>query len=81
MPHYYQCSRSLLNPDEYKSIFGGKFEDSITIWAYSAAISAPKLPSFLSLPPVNASWEGLQSILPTALVYGLYFHLFVIHHY
>lgn len=68
MPHYYQCSRSLLNPDEYKTIFGRKFENSIKIMAYSGAISPPKLPTFLSLPPVNASWEGLQSILPTALV-------------
>lgn len=71
MPHYYQCSRSLLNPDEYKTIFGQKFDDSIKIMAYSGAITAPKLPSFLSLPPVNASWEGLQSILPTALAYGI----------
>lgn len=71
MPHYYQCSRSLLNPDEYKTIFGRKFEDSIKIWAYSGAITVPKLPSFLALPPVNASWEGLQSILPTALAYGV----------
>ncbi|XP_031621251.1 myogenesis-regulating glycosidase isoform X2 [Contarinia nasturtii] len=71
MPHYYQCHRSLLNPDEYKTIFGQKFDDSIKIMAYSGAITAPKLPSFLSLPPVNASWEGLQSILPTALAYGV----------
>lgn len=78
MPHYYQCSRSLLNPDEYKTIFGRKFEDSIKIWAYSGAITIPKLPSFLSLPPVNASWEGLQSILPTALAYGVIGYPFII---
>lgn len=78
MPHYYQCSKSLPNPDEYKTIFGRKFDDSIKIMAYSGAINAPKLPSFLSLPPVNASWEGLQSILPTALVYGVTGYPFII---
>lgn len=78
MPHYYQCSKSLLNPDEYKTIFGRKFGESIKIWAHSGAISPPKLPSFLSLPPVNASWEGLQSILPTALVYGVIGYPFII---
>lgn len=78
MPHYYQCSKSLLNPDEYKTIFGRKFENSIKIMAYSGAITSPKLPTFLSLPPVNASWEGLQSILPTALVYGVIGYPFII---
>lgn len=78
MPHYYQCSKSLYNPDQYKTIFGEKLEDSIKIWAFSGAISAPKLPSFLSLPPVNASWEGLQSILPTALAYGVIGFPFII---
>lgn len=78
MPHYYQCSKSLLNPDEYKTIFGRKFENSIRIMAYSGAITSPKLPSFLSLPPVNASWEGLQSILPTALAYGVIGYPFII---
>lgn len=78
IPHYYQCSKSLLNPDQYKTIFGAKFEESIKIMAYSGAISPPKLPAFLSLPPVNASWEGLQSILPTALVYGVIGFPFII---
>lgn len=78
MPHYYQCSKSLLNPDQYKTIFGSKFEDSIKIMAYSGAISPPKLPAFLSLPPVNASWEGLRSILPTALTYGVIGFPFII---
>lgn len=78
MPHYYQCNKSLLNPDQYKTIFGSKFEQSINIMAYSGAISVPKLPAFLSLPPVNASWEGLQSILPTALAYGVIGFPFII---
>lgn len=77
MPHYYQCSKSLLNPDEYKTIFGRKFEDNIKIMAYSGAINPPKLPSFLSLPPVNASWQGLQSILPTTLAYGVVGYSFI----
>lgn len=78
MPHYYQCSKSLHNPDQYKTIFGTKVEESINIMAYSGAISAPKLPSFLSLPPVNASWDGLRSILPTALSYGVIGFPFII---
>lgn len=78
MPHYYQCSKSLYNPDQYKTIFGSKFQDTIKIWAYSGTITTPKLPSFLSLPPVNASWEGLQSILPTALAYGVIGFPFII---
>lgn len=78
MPHYYQCSKSLINPDQYKTIFGANFEDAIKIMAFSGAISVPSLPAFLSLPPVNSSWEGLQTIITTALSYGIIGYPFIL---
>lgn len=78
MPHYYQCQRSLINPDQYKTIFGANFEDAIKIMAVSGAVSVPSLPAFLSLPPVNSSWEGLQTIITTALSYGVIGYPFIL---
>lgn len=78
MPHYYQCSKSLINPDQYKTIFGANFEEAIKIMAFSGAISVPSLPAFLSLPPVNSSWEGLQTIITTSLSYGIIGYPFII---
>ena len=71
MPHYYQCNRSLVNPDQYKSIFTTNFEGSLNIFGVSGAINVPKPPTFLGLPPVNSSWTGLQSIITTSLSYGV----------
>uniref|UniRef100_A0A182Q2S0 Glycoside hydrolase family 31 N-terminal domain-containing protein n=1 Tax=Anopheles farauti TaxID=69004 RepID=A0A182Q2S0_9DIPT len=71
MPRYYQCARTLLNPDEYKNYFMERFEGTFSIFGVSSAISVPRPPAFLSLPPVNSSWSGLQSIIPTMLSYGI----------
>lgn len=71
MPHYYQCNKSLVNPDYYKTIFTSSLEENIQLFGVSGAISIPRPPAFLSLPPVNSSWEGLQSIIPTVLSYGI----------
>ncbi|KAG4065962.1 hypothetical protein HA402_006680 [Bradysia odoriphaga] len=71
MPHYYQCNKSLVNPDYYKSIFTSSIEDHVPIFGVSGAISFPRPPAFLSLPPVNSSWEGLQSVIPAVISYGV----------
>lgn len=71
MPHYYQCNKSLMNPDQFKSIFLSSIEEHVQLFGVSGAISVPRPPAFLSLPPLNSSWEGLQSIIPTVLTYGI----------
>ncbi|XP_053661480.1 myogenesis-regulating glycosidase isoform X1 [Anopheles marshallii] len=71
IPRYYQCSQTLVNPDEYKNYFMEQFEGTLNIFGVSSAISVPRPPAFLSLPPVNSSWSGLQSIIPTMLSYGI----------
>ncbi|XP_053670706.1 myogenesis-regulating glycosidase [Anopheles nili] len=71
IPRYYQCSQTLVNPDEYKNYFMERFENSLSIFGVSSAVSVPRPPSFLSLPPVNSSWSGLRSIIPTMLSYGI----------
>lgn len=71
MPHYYQCSKTLDNPDQFKSIFLSYLEESVQMIGVTGSVTVPRPPAFLSLPPVNSSWEGLQSIIPTVLSYGV----------
>lgn len=71
MPHYYQCSKTLENPDQYKTKFIEQIEENVKMIGVSSGISVPRPPAFLSLPPVNSSWEGLQSIITTVLSYGV----------
>lgn len=78
MPHYYQCNQSLINPDQYKSIFVASLEDAVPLFGVSGAVSAVRPPAFLALPPVNASWSGLQSIVTTALAYGVLGYPFIL---
>lgn len=77
IPRYYQCSSTLVNPDQYKSIFMQRIEGNINIFGVSSAITVPRPPAFLSLPPVNSSWTGLRSIIPTVLSYGVIGYPFI----
>lgn len=78
MPHYYQCNQSLINPDQYKTIFVASLENAVPLFGVSGAVSIVRPPAFLALPPVNASWEGLQSIVTTALSYGVLGYSFIL---
>ncbi|XP_053693350.1 myogenesis-regulating glycosidase [Sabethes cyaneus] len=71
IPRYYQCSSMLENPDQYKNVFMSRFEGNLNIFGVSSAVSVPRPPAFVSLPPVNSSWCGLQTIIPTLLSYGV----------
>ncbi|XP_050087053.1 myogenesis-regulating glycosidase isoform X1 [Anopheles aquasalis] len=71
IPRYYQCAHTLVNPDEFKNYFMERFEGTLSIFGVSSAVTVPRPPAFLSLPPVNSSWSGLQTIIPTMLSYGI----------
>lgn len=71
MPHYYQCEKSLINPDQYKTIFTKTFEKILNIIGVSSAINLPRPPTFVSLPPFESSWEALRLVIPTMLTYGV----------
>ncbi|XP_011554069.3 myogenesis-regulating glycosidase isoform X3 [Plutella xylostella] len=71
MPHYYQCEKRLINPDQYKTHFTKTFEKILNIIGVSSAISLPRPPIFVSLPPFESSWEALRRVIPTMLTYGI----------
>lgn len=77
IPHYYQCSRSLENPDQYKTIFTSRLEEGLNMIGTSGGVSVPRPPAFLSLPPVNSSWNSLQQIVTTVLTYGVIGYPFI----
>ncbi|KAM3958512.1 LOW QUALITY PROTEIN: myogenesis-regulating glycosidase [Aphomia sociella] len=77
MPHYYQCEKRLINPDQYKTIFTKTFEKILNIIGVSSAISLPRPPIFVSLPPFESSWEAMRMVIPTMLTYGVNGYPFV----
>jgi myogenesis-regulating glycosidase len=77
IPRFYSCSKTLANPDEYKTFFTSVLDGVVDIIAVNSAISVPRPPAFLSLPPVNSSWSGLQSLIPTVLSYGIIGYPFI----
>lgn len=76
LPHYYQCRKTLVNPDEYARIFTSSFE-SLGIFGVSTATAVPKPPSFVSLPAANSSWDNLRTLVTTTVNYGVVGYPFV----
>lgn len=77
MPQFYECKRSLLNPDHFKTIFTNGVSGALNLLGVSGAISVPRPPAFLNLPSVNSSWRGLQTVITSVLNYGIIGYPFI----
>lgn len=77
VPHYYSSERPLINPDEYKTMFVERFEKLVNFMGVSSAVSLPKPPIFLSMPPFESTWQDLKNVIPTILSYGVIGYPFV----
>ncbi|XP_044006466.1 myogenesis-regulating glycosidase isoform X2 [Aphidius gifuensis] len=72
MPHYYKCQEPLINPDHYKTLFiKSIIGSSLPVLGVSGAITRPKAPVFVSLPPFQSSWKAITNVIPTILNYGM----------
>ncbi|XP_050303978.1 myogenesis-regulating glycosidase isoform X2 [Anthonomus grandis grandis] len=78
MPHYYQCEKPLINPDQYKTAFISSIQNAVSILGVTDAIERPRSPSFVSLPKFESSWDGLRRVIPTILTYGIIGYPFLI---
>ncbi|XP_039314265.1 uncharacterized protein LOC105203071 isoform X2 [Solenopsis invicta] len=77
MPHYYKCEEPLTNPDHYKTIFTRSILGTIPVIGVSSAISRPRAPVFVSLPPFPSSWKAITTVIPTVLTYGMIGYPFI----
>lgn len=77
-PRYYKFNQTLDNPDVYNTLLTSKLQSSLTLIGVSGAVGIPRPPAFLSLPPVNSSWEGLKTTIVAALGYGVIGYPFII---
>lgn len=78
MPHYYQCDKPLLNPDQYKTLFVNSLQGAVPLFGVSSAIERPKSPAFVDLPQFESAWDGLRRVIPTILTYGVLGYPFLI---
>ncbi|XP_076231936.1 uncharacterized protein LOC143177703 isoform X2 [Calliopsis andreniformis] len=77
MPHYYKCEQPLTNPDHYKTLFTTAILGSVPVIGVSGAISRPRAPVFVSLPPFSSSWKAIKTVIPTVLTYGMIGYPFI----
>lgn len=77
MPHYYRFENQLTNPDHYKTIFIDSILHAVGVVGVSSAITRPKAPVFVSLPPFASTWKSMQSIIPIVLTYGVMGYPFI----
>ncbi|XP_012268655.2 myogenesis-regulating glycosidase isoform X2 [Athalia rosae] len=77
MPHYYNCHKPLTNPDEYKTLFTQAILSFAPVTGVSGAISRPRAPVFVSLPPFPSSWKAIKTVIPTVLNYGIIGYPFI----
>ncbi|KAL6446576.1 hypothetical protein ACFW04_001242 [Cataglyphis niger] len=77
MPHYYKCEQPLTNPDHYKTIFTRSILSTIPVIGVSSAISRPRAPVFVSLPPFPSSWKAIKTVIPIVLSYGMIGYPFI----
>ncbi|XP_043284957.1 uncharacterized protein [Venturia canescens] len=77
MPHYYKCEKPLINPDHYKTIFTNSILGAVSVIGVSSAISRPRAPVFVSLPPFPSSWKAIKTVIPTILSYGMIGYPFI----
>lgn len=78
MPHYYQCEERLVNPDQYKTIFIAKLQANVSLFGVNSAVVRPRVPTFVSLPMFESSWDGIRRVIPAILTYGLLGYPFLI---
>lgn len=78
MPHYYKCQKPLANPDHYKTLFTEAIRGlQLPVIGVSGAITVPKPPVFVSLPPFPSSWKAIKTVIPTILSYGIIGYPFI----
>ncbi|XP_076644514.1 myogenesis-regulating glycosidase isoform X2 [Halictus rubicundus] len=77
MPHYYKCEQPLTNPDHYKTLFTKAILGNVPVISVSGAISRPRAPVFVSLPPFSSSWKAIKTVIPTVLTYGMIGYPFI----
>lgn len=65
MPHYYRFEKTLVNPDQYKTLFTEAVLQHVEVIGVSSAVTRPRPPVFVSLPPLSSTWESLTFIIPT----------------
>lgn len=67
----FRFEKTLLNPDQYKTLFTEAILQTEQVIGVSSAVTRPRPPVFVSLPPLSSSWESLGLVIPTVSSYSV----------
>lgn len=67
LPHYYLTEKPLNDPSRLSSIWVEAARQVTNVISVTSATQMPRLPTFVSIPWLPSSWEGLAHLLPLVL--------------
>lgn len=78
LPHFYLTAKPLADPSKLSSLWVDAARQVTNVISVSSAVQMPRLPTFVAIPWLPASWEGLAHLLPLVLTLSVSGYPFLI---
>ena len=78
LPRYYLTEKTLIDPSTLSDLFVKAAKDVTNVLATTSATHMPALPTFVAVPWLPSSWDGLKTLLPLVLTLGVAGYPFLI---
>jgi hypothetical protein len=78
LPHYYLTSKPLADPSKLSSLWVDAARQVTTVLSVTSATHMPRLPTFVAIPWLPSSWDGLVHLLPLVLTLSVSGYPFLI---
>jgi len=78
LPHFYLTAKPLPDPSRLSSLWVDAARQATHVLSVTSAIQMPRLPTFVAIPWLPSSWEGLAHLLPLVLTLSVSGYPFLI---
>ena len=78
LPHYYITHKPMPDPSKYSSLWVDAARQVTNVISVTSATQMPRLPTFVAIPWLPSSWEGLAHLLPLVLTLSVSGYPFLI---
>ncbi|KAK4029770.1 myogenesis-regulating glycosidase isoform X2 [Daphnia magna] len=78
LPHYYVTAKPLTDPSKLSSLWVDAARQVTTVLSVTSATQMPRLPTFVAIPRLPSTWEGLTHLLPLVLTLSVSGYPFLI---
>lgn len=78
LPHFYLTTKPLPDPSRLSGLWVDAARQATNVISVTSAVQMPRLPTFVAIPWLPASWEGLAHLLPLVLTLSISGYPFLI---